>query len=145
MACAETPCLQKISTFIRCTVKPGTTLTLIIKDPTAVAICTHFETPGILVCQQMSERSRDLRLHPVPILLQWHHFQFIPFSVLHQATTQWHLEQNSIECCLIMICDLSLNQSSNQPGCWRSSLTHRPRKSRNSLLMKSRHIASIVL
>src|SRR2546428_4108049 len=111
MACAVTACLQKISTFIGCTVKPGTTLTLIIKDPTAVAICTHFETPGILVCQQMSERSRDLRLHPVPILLQWHHFQFIPFSVLHQATTQWHLEQNSIECCLIMICDLSLNQS----------------------------------
>src|SRR5437870_204148 len=92
MACAETACLQKVSAFIRCTVKPGTTLTLIIKDPTAVGICTYFETSGIVVSQQMSKRSRDLCLHPVPILLQWYHFQLISLWALHQATTQRHLE-----------------------------------------------------
>src|SRR5205814_8815072 len=103
MTCAETACLHKVSTFIRCTVKPRTALTRIIKDPTAVGICTYFETSGILIRQQISERSGDLCLHPVPILFQWHHFQLISFCVFHQATTQSHLEQNSIECCLIMV------------------------------------------
>src|SRR5436189_6055567 len=97
MACAVTACLQKISTFIRCTVKLGTTLTLIIKDPTAVGICTYFEASGIAVGQQMSERSADLCLHPVPILLQRHHFQSISSCVFRQTTTQRHLEQNCIE------------------------------------------------
>src|SRR5947209_19361251 len=97
MACTETACLQKVPAFIRCTVKPGTTLTLIIKDPTTVGIGTYFETSGVQVSQQMSERSGDLCLHPVPILLQRHHFQSISFCVFHQATTQGHLEQNSIE------------------------------------------------
>src|SRR5260370_22901010 len=99
MACAETACFQKVSVFISCTVQLGTTLTHIIKDPTAVGICTYFETSGILVSQQMSERSRNLCLHPVPILLQRHHFQSISFSVFYQATTQGHLEQENIERC----------------------------------------------
>jgi hypothetical protein len=77
MVCAETACLPKVSAFLRRTVQPGTALTHIIKDPTAVGICTYFETPGILVGQQISERSRNLRLHPIPILLQRHHFQVV--------------------------------------------------------------------
>src|SRR5260221_12922666 len=108
---AETAYFHKVSAFIRCTVKLGTTLALIIKDPKAVGICTYFETSGILVSQQMSERSRNLCLHPVPILLQRHHFQSISFCVFYQATTQGHLEQENIERCYIMVCDLSLNQS----------------------------------
>src|SRR5438552_9276563 len=110
MARAETACLHKVSTFIRCTVKPGTTLTLIVKDPAAVGICTYFEASGIVVSQQMSERSGDLCLHPVPILLRRHHFQSVSSCVFHQATTQGHLEQNCIECCLIIVRDLSSNQ-----------------------------------
>src|SRR5258708_4222062 len=86
MACAETACLPKVSAFISCTVQFGTTLTHIIKDPTAVGICTYFETSGILVRQQMSERSRNLCLHPLPIVLQRHHSQSIPFCVFSQPT-----------------------------------------------------------
>src|SRR5260221_548749 len=99
MACAETACLPKVGAFLRCTIQLGTALTHIIKDPTAVGICAYFETSGILVRQQLSERSRNLCLHPIPILLQRHHFQSISFGVLYQATTQGHLEQKSIERC----------------------------------------------
>src|SRR5258708_15852589 len=108
---AETAYFHKVSGFIRCTVKLGTTLALIIKDPKAVGICTYFETSGILVSQQMSERSRNLCLHPVPILLQWHHFQSISFCVFYQATTQGHLDQKSIHSSLIVLCTLPLTQS----------------------------------
>src|SRR2546430_4265458 len=44
MACAVTTRLPKVSAFFRCTVKLCATFALIIKDPTAVAICTYFET-----------------------------------------------------------------------------------------------------
>src|SRR5215469_15306185 len=102
MACAETACLPKVSAFLRRTVQLGTALTLIIKDPTAVGVCTYFEAPGILVGQHLSERSRNLCLHPVPILLQRHQFQAISLCAFYQAAAQGHLEQKSIEAGLLL-------------------------------------------
>src|SRR6266568_7151824 len=110
MACSETARLPKISAFFRCTVQLGATFALIIKDPTAVGICAYFETSGIVISQHMSERSRDFCLNPVPILLEWHHFQLISIHVFLQVAAQGHFEQNGIERCLILFCDLSLNQ-----------------------------------
>jgi hypothetical protein len=55
MACAVTTRLPKVSAFFRCAVKLCATFALIIKDPTAVAICTYFETSRIVISQHMGE------------------------------------------------------------------------------------------
>src|SRR5947209_12489005 len=108
MACAVPVCLQEVRAFIWCTVKPGAALTLIIEDPAAVGVCAYFESFGIVISQQVGERSRNFCLHPVPILPQWHHLQPIFFSILRQPMIQSHLKQNRIERGLMMVGELSL-------------------------------------
>src|SRR5260370_32909880 len=99
MTCTVTTRLPKVSAFFRCTVQLGATFALIIKDPTAVGICTYFETSGIMISQHMGERSRDFCLNPVPILLEWHHFQLISIFVFLHVPTQGHFEHYGIERC----------------------------------------------
>ena len=51
MARTVTTRLPKVRTFFRCAIQLGTTLALIIKNPTAVGICTDFEAFRIVISQ----------------------------------------------------------------------------------------------
>lgn len=56
----------------------------IVENPPAIGIRTDLDTLKVLVCQHLSKRGRNSRLHPIPITPHRHRLGAKPILVLYQ-------------------------------------------------------------
>src|SRR2546429_97894 len=63
------------------------------------------------LCRQLEKGTQGYQMEMVPLKKDWDHFHLISLCAFLQLAAQGHFEHNGIERCLILFCDLSLNQS----------------------------------
>src|SRR5579875_2735786 len=113
VALAEAPGFPEICAFVWGAVAPGAAFAVVIEYPAAVRVGAHFQAARIMLGQQLHEGGYNLRLHPLPVPLEWKEGYVVALLILYDGALNRHIEQNRAQLLQIILVNLAVGQRRN--------------------------------